>query len=115
MILKSINKIKQKLKKWIIPKHLQQMKKLSKNEDISNFGTLNNANDRLIESKQNSEEEKKNIKETYETKEEAIINLYARQKGISEEEAKLIYRQSQLKNIIRDKESTLYLESAYYI
>lgn len=57
----------------------------------------------------------KNLKMTYETKEKEIINLYARHNGISEEKAELIYSQSQLKNIIRDKESTLYLESAYYI
>lgn len=51
-------KIKQNLKKWIMPEYLQQMEELAKSEDSLSFGALNNAINRFIESKQNSEEER---------------------------------------------------------
>ncbi len=56
-------KIKQKLKRWIMPEYLQQMEELSKSEDPLSFGALNNAVDRLIESKQITEKENQNISE----------------------------------------------------
>lgn len=48
-------------------------------------------------------------------KEKAIIDLYAKQNHVSEEVAEMKYLYSKLRNIVRDKESALYLESPYYI
>lgn len=56
-------KIKQKLNRWTMPEYLQQMEELSKSEDSLSFGALNNAVDRLIESKQITEKENQDISE----------------------------------------------------
>lgn len=56
-----------------------------------------------------------NIDAIIRTKERAIIELYAKRKHIDRTVAEGIYMNSKLRNIIRDKESDLYLESAYYI
>lgn len=59
--------------------------------------------------------EMRSTEEIIAAKEKAIVALYAKQNMLNEEAASLIYQCSKLRNIIRDKESTLYLESAYYI
>lgn len=48
-------------------------------------------------------------------KEKVIIELFAEQNHISEELAELQYTHSKLRNIVRDEDSALYLESPYYI
>lgn len=56
-----------------------------------------------------------NIDAIIRAKERAIIELYAKRKNIDRTVAEGIYMNSKLRNIIRDKGSDLYLESAYYI
>lgn len=63
LIKDELLQIKQKLKKWIMPEYLQKMEELSKSEDPLNFGALNNAVDRLIESKQTTKEDNQNLEQ----------------------------------------------------
>lgn len=76
------------------------------------LNNINNLKQKLEDKETQSEENQNTI---CEAKEKEIIDLYAKQNGISEEEAELIYHQSKLKNIIRDTKNGLYLESPYFI
>ncbi len=64
---------------------------------------------------ENKIREERSVDVIIDAKERAIINLYAEQNHLNEVIAESVYFCSKLKNIIRDKESGLYLESPYYI
>lgn len=51
----------------------------------------------------------------YNTKEQEVIELYAKKNRITLQAAEELYSQSKLRNILKDKDSTLILESPYYI